>query len=250
MPLLCVSNPNVNALGYRSLARYLGSNQPVFGLQAQYPQDLEGQEFSQAAVDRIATVYLEALREIRPSGPYQFVGLCRGAHIAYEMARRLELEGQQIALLGILDTWVMENTYNIFFHLEHYAGRIVWFKGLGLKEQLRFMRKKAEKALAALSEKAPAPSEIARRAHHQVYFPGPDFVPRTYEGRITVFRVHQQPRHRIRDPQLGWGRLAKGGVEVHYIPGGHTSVFKEPHLPGLATELKKCLLQSPDPQVN
>ena len=112
---------------------YLGPDQPVFGLQGQYPEDLEGEEFSQDAVDRIATEYLEALRAVRPTGPYQFIGLCRGAHIAFEMARRLEQDGQEVALLGILDTWVMENTYSIFFHLEHYAGRLVWLKGLSLE---------------------------------------------------------------------------------------------------------------------
>src|ERR1041385_9513389 len=31
-PLFCVSMPEVNALGYRSLAHHLGRNQPVFGL--------------------------------------------------------------------------------------------------------------------------------------------------------------------------------------------------------------------------
>src|SRR4029079_19456722 len=83
-PLFCVSMPNVNALGYRSLARHLGPDQPVFGLQSQLPEDLEV-EYSQAAVDQLATEYLEALRAARPMGPYQFIGLCRGAHIAHEM---------------------------------------------------------------------------------------------------------------------------------------------------------------------
>src|SRR6185369_5370406 len=107
------------ALGYRSLARYLGPDQPVYGLQAQYPEDLDGGEYSRAAVDQLATDYLEALLTLRPTGPYQFVGLCRGAHIAYEMARRLEQQGKEVALLGIIDTWVMENTYNKFWLLHH-----------------------------------------------------------------------------------------------------------------------------------
>jgi thioesterase domain-containing protein len=42
---------------------------------------------------------------------------------------------------------------------------------------------------------------------------------------------------------LGWGKLARGGVDVHFIPGDHGNVFKEPHVQGLATELKKYLRQ-------
>lgn len=231
VPLFCVSMPNVNALGYRTLARYLGTNQPVFGLQAQYPEDLEG-EHSQEAVDNIATEYLEALRAMRPKGPYQFVGLCRGAHIAYEMARRLEQQGEKVALLGILDTWVVENTYSIFFYLEHYADRLRWLTRQGFRNQVSFIRKYARGAMMR-----------QRNPLHEVYFPGPNFVPRTYNGRIAVFRARKQPRQRIRDVSLGWGKLALAGVDVYFIPGGHTSVLQEPYVEGLAAELKKCLME-------
>jgi aspartate racemase len=254
-PLFCVSMPNVNALGYRSLAGHLGAHQPVFGLQSQHPEDLEG-EYSQVAVDRIATEYLQALRAVRPTGPYQFVGLCRGAHIAYEMARRLEQEGQDVALLGILDTWVGENTYNHFWYLEQYWIRLVYLARLGLREQLSFIKKKTRDALTNLGRQisifvgAEGFAKQKRNPLYDLYFPGPDFVPRTYEGRIAVFRVHEQPRNRIRDPQLGWGKLARGGVDVHIIRGGHASLLKEPHVQGLAAELRKYLLQcSEQPRV-
>jgi thioesterase domain-containing protein len=240
VPLFCVSNPKVNALGYRTLAHHLNPDQPVFGLQTQCAEDLNGDEYSQEAVDRIASDYLEALRAVRPTGPYQFVGICRGAHIAYEMARRLEQEGEQVALLGILDTWVVENTYSIFFYLEHYAGRLVWLRRLDLKNQISFIRKKARGALGRISANG-----LKRRRNplHEFYFPGPNFVPRTYNGPISLFRTHQQPRQRIRDTYLGWGRLALGGVDVHFIPGSHASILKEPYVEGLANELKKCLLK-------
>jgi len=237
--------PNVNALGYRSLARYLGPDQPVFGLQAQYPEDLEG-EHSQAAVDSIATEYLEALRAVQPNGPYQFVGLCRGAHIAFEMARRLELEGQEIAFLGIIDTWVMENTYNYFWQVEYYARRLGWLTLLGLKNKLSFGKKKAGNNVDKTADPLPiitAASAGPKQKPIKVYFPGPDYVPASYGGRIVVFRARRQPHNRIRDLHLGWSKLARGGVDVHFIPGDHGNVFKEPHVQGLAAQLKKCLRQ-------
>src|SRR5215213_67368 len=60
-PLFCVSAPNVNALGYVSLARSLGPEQTAFGLQAQYPEDAES-EHSQFVVENVATEYLQALQ--------------------------------------------------------------------------------------------------------------------------------------------------------------------------------------------
>jgi amino acid adenylation domain-containing protein len=241
-PLVCVSMPMVNALGYRSLSRYLGPDQPVFGLQSQYPEDLEG-EHSQAAVDSIATEYLEALREAQPNGPYQFIGLCRGAHIAFEMARRLERDGEEIALLGILDTWVMENTYNYFWHLEYYTIRLGWLTVAGLKKQFHILTKKASSGLQKTdnNNSIPADSTERKQKPFKVYFPGPDYVRTSYGGRIAVFRARRQPHNRIRDLELGWGKLARGGVDVHFIPGDHDSVLKEPHVQGLAAALKKCL---------
>jgi len=241
--LVCVSMPNVNALGYRTLARCLGPDQPVFGLQAQYPEDLEG-EHSKAAVDSIATEYLEALRAVQPRGPYQFVGLCRGAHIAFEMARRLEDEGEEIAFLGIIDTWVMENTYNYFWQVEYYATRFVWLTMLGLKNKLNLVKRKADHSVDKTDDGQvviTAESAEPKQKPFKVYFPGPDYVPTSLGGRIAVFRTRRQPRNRIRDLHLGWGKLAKGGADVHFIPGDHDSVLKEPHVQSLAAKLKQCL---------
>jgi len=247
--LFCVSMPNVNALGYRSLARYLGRDQPVFGLQAQYAEDLEG-EHSQAAVIRIATEYLEALRAVQPTGPYQLIGLCRGAHIAYEIACRLEREGHEVALLGVIDTWVMENTYNYFWHFEYHARRMILRTLRGIRNQLGLINKKSQNVLSSNGDKPSTsiPADYAERKQRtfRVYFPGPDFVPTFFEGRVAVFRTQRQPHNRIRDPHLGWRRLAKAGVDLHFIAGGHDSVLKEPYVQDLANALKKCLVGQMD----
>jgi amino acid adenylation domain-containing protein len=253
LPLFCVSTPNVNALGYRSLARHLGPDQSVYGLQAQYPEDLQG-EHSHAAVDKLANDYLEAMREVQSQGPYQLVGFCRGAQIAHEMARSLQQTGQAVTMLGVLDTWVLENTYNKFLYVGYYYRRIRSLLRHGLKEALAFIRDKAKQPRMPSRERLGSSQlasfliEPARGAvrlknpMREVYFPGTSFVPRIYPGKITVFRVRRQPLNRIRDAQLGWGKLAGAGVDVHFIPGKHDTVLREPNVQGLAAELRKCLL--------
>ncbi|MCU1267649.1 MAG: amino acid adenylation domain protein [Acidobacteria bacterium] len=241
-PLFCVSMPNVNALGYKALARHLGAEQGVFGLQAQYPEDLQG-EHSQMAVEQLATDYLEAIRAVAQHGPYQLVGMCRGAHIAFEMARRLREQGEEVALVGILDTWVLENTYNKFLYVEYYARRLRASLGLGLRDQLDLIRKKTGRSDAGeVAAASTANSELSNPMH--AYFPGPDFQPKTYAGRVAVFRARKQPFNRVRDKSLGWATLALGGVDLHYIPGRHgADVLREPHVQVLAAEVKKCLVE-------
>ena len=243
-PLFCVSMPNVNALGYRSLARHLDRNQRVFGLQAQFPEDLEG-EHSHAAVTSIATDYLEALRAVQPTGPYRLIGLCRGAHIAYEMACRLSREGHEIQLLGIIDTWVMENTYNNFWYFKYQANRMISRTVRGLTKQLGPLNKKARAWITKSSDQRcgsdPLENTERKQKPFQTYFPGRNFIQTSFDGRIAVFRTHRQPHNRIRDPQLGWGKLAKGGVDLHFIGGSHDTVLKEPYVQDLAAALKNYL---------
>ena len=242
-PLFCVSTPNVNALGYRALSHFLGQDQPVYGLQAQYPEDLEG-EHSPAAVEELATDYMEAMRAARPVGPYQLIGMCRGAHIAYEMARRLEAEGQKVTLLGVLDTWVIENTYNRLLYVEYYIRRIRSLFRLSAKERMEVVKHALTSALKK-NRRAQSGSGSGTRDLNpmHIYFPGSGFVPKTYNGHISVFRVRKQPLNRIRDTALGWRQLTTSGVDVYVVPGDHGTVLEEANVAGLAEELKKCLVK-------
>jgi aspartate racemase len=233
--LFCVSAPNVNALGYVSLVRALGSEQTAFGLQAQFPADAET-EHSQSVVENLAAEYLRALQTKQPHGPYHLIGMCRGAHIAYEMAVRLEEQGEPVALLGVLDTFVMENTYNYFWYIEHYLERAKFWLRLPTKDKFNFISSRWRKALP----KRRSPDSVLR----QVYFPSADFQPKTYRGRVAVFRVSKQPRNRVSDPKLGWGQLAKGGVDIRVIPGTHETLLREPHVRVLASELRQFICQS------
>jgi amino acid adenylation domain-containing protein len=245
-PLFCVSAPNINALGYISLARRLGRDQPVYGLQAQYPEDIEG-EHSQTAVEDLATDYLKATRSIQATGPYQFIGMCRGAHIAFEMARRLEAEGQRVAFLGILDTWTMENTYNRIWFLEYYFRRIKALLRLAPREQIDIVKRKARDLVTKRNVRTGqaedlSPPQQRRNRLHEVYFPGPDFVPKKYPGRISVFRIRWQPIDRIRVSHLGWANRAERGIDVHIIPGRHVGLLREPNAAILAEQLSRHLL--------
>jgi amino acid adenylation domain-containing protein len=239
--LFCVSAPNVNALGYVSLVRSLGPEQRAFGLQAQFPADAET-EHSQFVVENLAGEYLQALQAEQPHGPYHLIGMCRGAHIAYEMAIRLQEQGERVALLGILDTFVMENTYNYFWYVEHFVNRFGFWLRLPAKAKFDFISSRWRKALP----KRRSPDNLLR----QVYFPGADFNQKTYQGRISVFRVSKQPRNRISDSRLGWGKLAEGGVDVRVIPGTHETLLREPHVRELANVLREFIHRPTAPNGN
>jgi hypothetical protein len=70
-----------------------------------------------------------------------------------------------------------------------------------------------------------------------------EYRPQVYPGRLTLFLADEQPMGYY-DPQLGWGGLAAGGLEIQTVPGDHESIVKEPHVQVLATKLRACLCRA------
>jgi amino acid adenylation domain-containing protein len=86
-------NGDLGAAGfYLALARELGAEQPFFVLQ---PHGLLGWQVP-ASIEAMAADDLRILRSFQPEGPYLLAGHCVGGLIAFEMARRLVLQGQAV----------------------------------------------------------------------------------------------------------------------------------------------------------
>lgn len=64
------------------------------------------------------------------------------------------------------------------------------------------------------------------------------YNPKTYEGRVVIFRSSIQPREIIPDPTLGWGELIEGDLELYEIPAYHQTILSEPQVNIMAEKLK------------
>ena len=67
------------------------------------------------------------------------------------------------------------------------------------------------------------------------------YRPRTYLGRLTLFKAQMQPLFSSHTRDKGWGRLAAGGLEIKVVPANHLGMLQEPHVKTLAKELRACL---------
>ena len=72
-----------------------------------------------------------------------------------------------------------------------------------------------------------------------------DYEPKTYQGQLTLFRVRSLPLLYPGDPEMGWGKLATGGVRIEILPGTHYSLLHQPSVQALAVHLKSALNQAP-----
>ncbi len=254
-PLICVAAPNVNALGFAFLARHLGHDQPVYGLQRQDSQNPD-RFYTQADYEALAASSISALNEVWPEGPCLLCGFCEGTHIAFEMARQLSAAGREIGLLAMFDAWPLENTTSRIRHLlTRVYGRWKrrWQQGR-LSNALPFLRRQLLRTNGSPRRQATespdadgAPLNAAERARwnrwRERMWPGKDFIPPVFDGRITVFRIRRQPFWRVRDDSLGWRARAAQGVEIHEVPGEHHTILSEPHVQVLARKLTECISQ-------
>lgn len=246
-PLFCVAAPGVNALGFAILARNLGTDQPLYVLQSRFRRqaDEEGGLYTAEEYRALAEKYIAALRAVQPQGPYAFAGMCEGAHIAFEMALQLQRQDEPVEFLGILDAWPVENSKSYIGWYIYYYSRL-WRQKLqsGPREVLQ----SAVRGLGWILRKAARLLDRRRRRGPNMYeqrvWPGKDFRPPRFAGRITVFRVRKQPYWRPRDYDLGWRLRAEGGVEIHIVPGGHADVLRDPNVTETAAKLTAALEQA------
>jgi len=67
------------------------------------------------------------------------------------------------------------------------------------------------------------------------------YEPTPYAGVITLFRSRLQSPFLALGREMGWNRVARGGVDVQTVPGGHLSILDPPHVDVLARKLARRL---------
>src|SRR5437899_8481416 len=98
-PIFVVPGVGGNVLVFARLAKQLGQEQPVYGLQA---RGLDGEARPFTCVEEMAAHYAPEIRGVCPQGPYLIGGTCTGGVIAYEMAQQLVRQAGRVepALTG------------------------------------------------------------------------------------------------------------------------------------------------------
>jgi amino acid adenylation domain-containing protein len=99
-PLFCVHPAAGLSWCYAGLTSPLGTDRPVYGLQA---RGLDGTEALPASLREMAADYLDHVRSVQPTGPYHLLGWSFGGVVAHEMAVLLEESGEPVETLALLD---------------------------------------------------------------------------------------------------------------------------------------------------
>ena len=258
-PFFCVHSVGGNVLECYDLARHLGKDQPFYGLQS---RGLDGRQTPHTRIADMAAHYLKEIREVQPTGPYLIGGRSLGGIIAYEMACQLKAQGQEVALLALLDSYPVGHNKlsSDAGALKSRAVRIIRrarthvsnLRSLPLAKKLSYVRSKAGFGVLRLKSMAwrmiyrsydnlgrDLP-RLLRDVEEFNWLAARNYVPQVYDGQVTLFWASSDLRASY-DLVSGWNILAQRGMELHEIPGNHLNIIKEPHVTVLAKKLNECL---------
>tara|TARA_Y100001934_G_C12384957_1_gene794997 strand:+ start:5769 stop:9860 length:4092 start_codon:yes stop_codon:yes gene_type:complete len=248
-PLFFVHPAGGNVLCYSALADLLGEEQPFYGLQSnvsgvncQAPEKLED----------MASRYIEAITRVQPSGPYFLGGWSMGAIVAYEMARQLALQNQQIAMLVLLDNrpsdyYTPDQVSDELSVMKQYFDGALDFDDTSLDDMTSQQR--LDYFLSHAKTLGLLPPEVDKtqvRYYLQVYLANirsvQNYSTQPYPHSVTLVRTKSATDGQ--DKTLGWDKFVEGGVEVFEIPGKHHELVFEPFVSDVADVLKQCLLRA------
>jgi amino acid adenylation domain-containing protein len=258
-PFFCVHSVGGNVLECYDLARHLGKDQPFYGLQS---RGLDGRQTPHARIADMAAHYLKEIREVQPTGPYLIGGRSLGGIIAYEMACQLKSQGQEVALLALLDSYpvghnklspdagaLKSRALRIIRKLRTHVSNV---HRLPFAKKLSYVTSKAGFGMLKLKSKAWQTiyrsydslgrdlPRLLRDVEEFNWLAARNYVPQVYDGRVTLFWASGDLRASY-DLVSGWNALAQRGMELHEIPGNHLNIIKEPHVGVLANKLNDCL---------
>jgi amino acid adenylation domain-containing protein len=240
----------------RDLARHLGRRHPVYGLSYGLA-GVHGEDDATfpEGVEAVAAHYIAEMRSVQPQGPYRLIGHSAGGLIAYEMAQQLCRGGESVVFLGLLGTYAPAWKYDrqllpfreILINLvktppallvHFYSSRIG-----GAARKFLFRYSWTRKLMSA-------PSILKIKLNSIIAAP---YEAEPYPGPVHLFVETTPPRTIGREapppPETGWKELALGGLDIHYVPGDHMDMVKDPLAAVAAEAIERALLAEGDASV-
>jgi len=264
-PLFLVHGGIRVAYLFRHLANALDKEQPVYGLQGLDGLEDRPTEPEPANMEELALRYATAIQEVQPFGPYRLAGYCIGGLIAIETAKVLQLRGETVDFLGLMDTTAPTITnMSGLLSIDHamkmklLSDYFELSQGIGLditREEIAAFPEADQKALVLHRIRAKGllntSTAIVFVNNFLAHLDTAGDLVGSWEGdtrslscrELVLFRACEQTKeyNYSEMPDLGWGEITSDPVRVDEVRGGHLSMMFPPHVNSLAARLTALL---------
>jgi acetoacetyl-CoA synthetase len=220
---------------FSQLANDIRTGHSIYGIQA---RGVDGMEEPLDRVEDMAKFYLDALGTVQARGPYILIGYSFGGLVALEMAQRLSEEGENVALLVLIDAYphprhlspgqrlrlMARRTRRHLSEMKQGSARdaILYFVG-GLQRRLRIAGARGHGDRLPQARLLSLARKIAQ-VHNRAYVAFRHYRPRFYRGKIKFVKAEIN-FYFPDDPAAVWGKLANE-IEVETVPGDHLEIVQ------------------------
>jgi acyl transferase domain-containing protein/thioesterase domain-containing protein len=244
----CVAGLGGNLNNLRKLALLAGDDRPVYGLQPPGADDPTKLIYS---VDELSDHYLKEVRRVQPVGPYFLGGYSGGGITAFEMSRKLSAAGEQIAFLGLIDSYSPElpmrsKLERAQIHLQRLQKDGPRYAIGMLERRAGYERYELKRRISRTLRKAFPGSFRYEQVEDSWLIAQAAYKPPPWDGHATLFRAREIGSMSLwtafkDDEEHGWGRYLLRGLDVKLCPGNHNTMCEEPNVRVLAAQLREEL---------
>jgi amino acid adenylation domain-containing protein len=247
-PLFLFHTLQGDLMTYRGLVRHLAPDRPVYGLQ---PVGLDGRRNLRRSVEEMASDYVREIQTVQPHGPYLLCGYCFAGVAAYEVARQLEEQDEETALLAVIDASPIARQTRLDLERQKFAdflsrdlaGKAEWiarrWRGLKLKTT-RSVRWTLHDLFVRLT-RLPAPRRL-QSTREAIGRARSRYVTSVSSCRLTLLRAHTSDEDDVFP--AAWARLARGGLDLRVVRNEgirHDNIMGEPHVQVVASLLEDAI---------
>ncbi|MEO9651776.1 MAG: SDR family NAD(P)-dependent oxidoreductase [Roseobacter sp.] len=256
-PFFLVAGMFGNVLNLRHLAHLLGADRPFYGLQA---RGLYGDADPHDNIPEAARDYIAEMRQVQPHGPYMVGGFSGGGITAFEIARQLREEGEEISAVILLDTplpqrpalsrrdRVMINWLNL--RDEGFGYITTWAKK-------RIMWELKKRRGGAIEDEDAGPQFHDAAIEAAFLRSVADYQVESWDGPLTLFRPPLLARWEVAPGRLvdkhkhymfvdnDWTKYVPS-IDIFEVPGDHDSMVLEPNVRVLANRIRRVLEKAPE----
>lgn len=213
-------------------------------------------------IDEMAAHYAELIKQAQGSGPYHILGYCFGGTVAYEVARQLKEDGEEVGVVGLIDAEarlavpppssfgeVVEFLLNIFSWLWRFLRQdirqsLAWFRrrlipmlGGAVRGDLSAFDYDLEDFLEA-HEQDPEYRPFVE-AH---WAAAGRYEPLRFPGEVLLVRSRYQAIAQYQRA-MGWKNLADR-VDVRILDYSHGDLLNDPARDIVAEIIEKKIIES------
>jgi thioesterase domain-containing protein len=197
------------------------------------------------------------------------MGWCVAGALAFEIARQLVADKQEISHLFLIDSWVP----GYFTRLPKLRGFLAVYslraqlivadwrrvlaseKSVGAFISQRTLFKRLKRLFTGAGSD-PGVDEHGTRATPETYDQWllaylqrvtNSYTPKPYNGSVTLLRSRLEPTGWFFREDAGWGEFARSGVDVQFVDGNHFTMFQEPGSHQMAGHVAAALGKQPQP---